>query len=99
MFFREDAREFFEPLMAKLDDHFAAMGDGQVTFTFSMRYFNSTAARVLLHLMDSLDAAAGRGRDINIVWCHEADDEDIEEQGEEMAEDLEHASFTMQVVG
>jgi len=95
MSYPEDAREFFDPLFVKLDAHFAILNNAQVTFTFELQYYNSSSARVLLHLFERLDAVAEKGNDVQILWRHGSDDDNMEEQGEEFGEDLEHAKFEL----
>ena len=63
-----------------------------------LTYFNSSAARILIRLFDLLDEAAGRGNRINIAWIYDSEDDNLEEMGEEMGEDLENAKFEMRPV-
>jgi len=95
MSYQEDAREFFNPLFESLDSHFGNLDASDVTFTFEMQYYNSSSARVLLHLFERLDALAEKGNKVKIDWRYAADDDNMEEQGEELGEDLEHASFEL----
>ena len=92
MSFMEDASDYYEPLVAALESHLAALGSAEVRFDFDLAYFNSSSARVVLSLFDLLDETAERGNVVGIRWFHN-DDEDMAEQGEEFGEDLEHATF------
>jgi hypothetical protein len=94
MSYMEDVDQFYDSLVTKLDAHFDALADANVTFDFALPYFNSSSARMVFRLFDMLDKAAGAGNDININW-HYGDDEDISEQGEEFGEDLLHAKFNL----
>ena len=98
MSYPEDAREFFDPFFEKLDSHFAELADSDVTFTFEMTYYNSSSARVILHIFERLDSIAEKGNRVRIFWRHGADDDNMEEQGEEFGEDLEHAEFELVVI-
>ena len=35
---------------------------------------------------------------VHVVWIHEADDDNMEEMGEEFGEDLEHATFELKAI-
>lgn len=92
MSFMENVHGFYEDLFAALDQHLAGLEGADVKFTFALEYFNSSSARTILHLMEKVDNAAANGNTARIIW-DAGDDEDIAEEGEELAEDLEHAVF------
>ncbi|MCP5365930.1 MAG: DUF1987 domain-containing protein [Hyphomicrobiales bacterium] len=98
MAYLENAAKFFEPLLDKLEAHLEAHTGATVDFEFELTYFNSSAARILIRLFDLLDEAAGRGNRINIAWIYDSEDDNLEEMGEEMGEDLENAKFEMRPV-
>ena len=91
----EDVVAFFGPVMTELASHLSRLKSGEVRFDFELIYFNSSSAKVLMDLFDNLDAAAGTGIDIQINWYFDPEDDTIEELGQEFAEDLEHASFSL----
>ncbi|MBF0482303.1 MAG: DUF1987 domain-containing protein [Desulfovibrionaceae bacterium] len=92
----EDIAEFFAPLMDRLREHFARLRGARVDFTFELIYFNSSSAKAILGLFDLLEQTAKAGNDVAIVWaCEEGDD--IQEMGEEFAEDLTAAKFRLQL--
>ncbi len=96
--FPEDTNAFFGPFVQQLEAHLTALSGGRVEFTFALVYFNSSSAKVLMELFDLLDATAGRGNDVTIVWCYETDDDSVLEIGEEFAEDLVDAAFVLKEV-
>ena len=91
----EDVVAFFGPVMTDLTSHLSGLKSGEVRFDFELIYFNSSSAKVLMDLFDNLDAAAGAGINIQINWHFDPEDDTIEELGQEFAEDLEHASFSL----
>ena len=94
MSYMEDANDFYESLLEKLGTHLGELTGVRVQFDFELPYFNSSSARVVFRLFGMLDAAAKAGNNVTINW-HHGDDEDIEEHGEDFAEDLEHAKFVL----
>lgn len=91
----EDVKEFYGPVIERLETHLNALEGADVNFTFEFVYFNSSTAKVLMGLFELLDATAARGSKVKVVWAFEADDDNMEELGEEFGEDLEHARFEL----
>lgn len=91
----EDVPSFFGPVLSALEKHLKEMSSGKVEFNFELVYFNSTSAKVVMRLFDLLDRTAGHGVDVVINWHFQADDDNMQELGEEFSEDLESATFNM----
>jgi len=94
----EDVKEFYGPVIERLEKHLNALEDAAVQFMFEFIYFNSSTAKILMNLFELLDATAERGNAVAITWAFEKDDGNMEELGEEFGEDLEHASFTLAAI-
>ncbi|MBU1041398.1 MAG: DUF1987 domain-containing protein [Proteobacteria bacterium] len=92
--FPENVPEFFGPLVDKLKEHFATQKGARIVFSFSLVYFNSPSAKYVLGLFDLLERTAEAGNEVKILWACEKDD-DMQEMGEDMAEDLESATFEL----
>ncbi len=65
-----------------------------IVFNFELIYFNSSSAKVLMDLFDMLDEAATANK-VTVNWIYEAEDDNMEELGEDFGEDLERATFNM----
>ena len=91
----EDITAFYGPVLEKFEEHITGLRDSQVRFDFELIYFNSSTAKVLMGLFDTLDEAASEGNDVLITWTCDVEDDAMEEMGEEFAEDLEHAKFEL----
>ena len=94
----EDITAFYGQVIDTLEEHLSGLKGATVQFTFELIYFNSSTAKVLMGLFDSLDETAGNGNDVTVIWVHESDDDNMEEIGEEFGEDLEHAKFELKAV-
>ena len=91
----EDASSVFGPIFAALD-RFLAQADGKdVRFDFNLIYFNSSSAKALMNMFQLLDKAAERGVRVVVNWHFAADDETMQEFGEDFSEDLEHLTFNL----
>ena len=94
----EDVTAFFGDPLKSLETHFKQLDGATVSFTFELIYFNSSSAKILMSLFDMLEESAGNGNTVNIVLLYEADDDNMEELGEEFGEDLESANFMMKTI-
>lgn len=91
----EDISELYGPVLRQLDAHFASLRDATVTFDFNLIYFNSSSAKVIMHLFESMEEAAEQGNTVVVNWCYEEDDDNMQEMGEEFSEDLSRATFNL----
>ena len=94
----EDSATFYGEIIGNLEEHLSGLQGETVQFTFEMIYFNSSSAKVLMELFDSLDETANNGNDVTITWVHEEDDDGIEEKGGEFGENLAHAKFELKAI-
>ena len=91
----EDAAAFFGPLLQALRGHLGASEPEPITFEVGLAYFNSSSAKALMNLFMPLEDAAAEGRPVTIRWMFGADDDVIQEAGEDFAADFAHARFEM----
>ncbi|MBF0448092.1 MAG: DUF1987 domain-containing protein [Magnetococcales bacterium] len=91
----EDVPAFYGPHIDALENHLAGMDSGSIGFNFELIYFNSTSAKIIMRLFDLLEDTAARGLEVTINWRFDADDDNMEELGEEFGEDIEEATFNL----
>ncbi|MCP4383798.1 MAG: DUF1987 domain-containing protein [Hyphomicrobiales bacterium] len=89
----EDINDFYGSLMLELHNHLTTLNGCIIHFTFELIYFNSSSAKVIFNLFELLDEIAKSGNDVNIIWVHDVDDDNMHEMGIEFAEDLKHARY------
>jgi len=93
----EDVTEFYNPLFSALDAYLAELGPGRsCRVDFELVYINSSSAKAVMMLMDKLDAAASNGPTVDVYWFYDAEDDTMQELGEEFGEDLENAKFHLE---
>jgi hypothetical protein len=92
----EDVTIFYNPLLESLDRYLSENGIKFCQFNFELIYFNSSSAKVIMMLMEKLDAAAANGVQVDVHWLYDPEDETMEELGEEFGEDLENAIFHLE---
>ena len=94
----EDVTAFFGPVLEKLDSWIANADGAEIRFDFELIYFNSSTAKVLMGLFETLDQAAETGNKVTVTWSYDSEDDNMQELGEEFAEDLEHARFVLKEI-
>lgn len=92
----EDVSAFYHPVFEALDSYLAGLDDGGCRFDFKLIYFNSSSAKAIMMLMEKLDEAAKNGAAIEVYWHFDEEDDTMQELGEELGEDLEHATFHLE---
>jgi len=83
----EDAPEFFRPLEIWLKDYISEIS-GPVTLNLKIGYLNSSSIKCLLDFIQKLEEYHADGCEAKILWYYEEDDEDIQEMGEDLADDM-----------
>ncbi len=91
----EDASAVFGPIFAALEQFLADAAGRQIRFDFNLIYFNSSSAKALMNMFQLLERAAQGGVGVEINWYYAADDETMQEFGEDFSEDLEHVTFNL----
>lgn len=92
----EDAHGFYKPIFEALDNYLGGLGGGTCRFDFELIYFNSSSAKALMTMMDKLEEAAASGATVDVYWRYDVEDDNMKELGEELGEDLEHATFHLE---
>lgn len=84
----EDVASFYQPIMNWLDEY-AENETGEIVFDFKLVYFNTASSKLLLDIMIKLEEMHESGISIKIRWHYSADDEDMQEAGEEYSDMIE----------
>jgi len=90
----ENVTEFYGPVIEPHKTWLYNQEGADIVFNFELIYFNSSSAKVLMDLFDMLDEAADDNK-VTVNWIYDAEDDNMEELGEDFGEDLEEASFNM----
>ena len=85
----ENAFAFFQPIFDWLRALRAAGGIGRkLELNIKLDYFNTSSSKCLLDLFQMLQEANAEGLDTAVRWHYCEDDSDMQETGEEFAQDL-----------
>jgi len=92
----ENMAEFAVPILSWLEKYLEQLGKQTFTVNIELTYFNSSSSKMLLDLFDKLEKEVeNKGKNIIVNWIYDADDDGIEEYGEEFQEDLESLTFNL----
>lgn len=98
----EDAAAFFGPLLKSLEEFLAGASNeppsSPIRFDLRMAYFNSSSAKALMNIFQMLEESARHGVPIEITWNYDADDETMQEFGEDFAQDMECVRFNLRAL-
>lgn len=78
----EDANACYAPLY-KLVKEYAQSPMKITTINFRLVYLNSSSAKKILEIITLLEELPSQGYQVDLKWFHNADDEDMHEEGEE----------------
>jgi hypothetical protein len=90
----EDTDKFFTSLNKGLEDYFSA-GNKNLDLKVKLIYFNSSSARALMELMDSLEGKASSGVEVNVQWFYEDGDDITQEFIEDVISDYRHLKLSV----
>jgi hypothetical protein len=90
----ENAAAFFGPLHQSLKQYLEGCAGQLITFDIELSYFNSSSAKAIMNLFQLLEAAA-KTNGVVINWCYQADDDTMQEFGEDFAADFARAVFNL----
>ncbi len=84
----ENPIEFFDRLTNWFTQYIEEIR-GPLTLNVTINYLNTSSSKCLLDLLEILEEYHQSGGEVALNWYYEKDDEDMEETGEELCEDLE----------
>jgi hypothetical protein len=93
----EDTKKFYDAPLSNVYSFLDLKLDSKAVFAFKLKYFNSSSAKVLMDLFLAIEESASRGNHFTIEWHYASDDDNMQELGEEFAEELDKAQFAMVV--
>lgn len=91
----EDTRKFYDEPLSKVHAYLDTKFEQPCTFSFKLKYFNSSSAKVLMDLFISIEESAAEGNNVSVEWHCAEDDDNMQELGEEFSEELSQAKFAL----
>ncbi|MFW5852296.1 MAG: DUF1987 domain-containing protein [Bacteroidota bacterium] len=78
----ENSIEFYKPMIDWLEEYTKNPQD-KTTVQIQLEYFNTSSSKCILDVFKKLEGISKNGKEIEINWYYEEDDEDMLEAGED----------------
>ena len=93
----ENISEWSDPVLKALEE---CVGNDESEFVVDIElyYFNSSSAKFLFDFFEFLEESAEGGKSIVINWRYRAEDNTMQEAGEDFQEDMEACTYKMVMV-
>ena len=93
----ENISEWLDPVLKALEE---CVGNDESEFIVDIElyYFNSSSAKFLFDFFEFLEESAEGGKSIAINWRYRAEDDTMQEAGEDFQEDMEACNYNMVMV-
>ena len=93
----ENISEWSDPVLQELEN--CLSGDEQeFKVEIELYYFNSSSAEFLFDFFEFLEESAAGGKSISVDWRYRAEDDTMQEAGEDFEEDMTACSYKLVVV-
>lgn len=90
----ENISEWSEPVLNTLEECLSN-DNSEFAVDIELYYFNSSSAKFLFDFFEFLEESAEGGKSITINWRYRAEDDTMQEAGEDFEEDVSACSYNM----
>jgi hypothetical protein len=80
----ENSIEFYKPVINWLD-HYIKTPNPYTLLVIKLEYFNTSSSKCLVEILRRLETLSDQSI-VNVKWCYEEEDEDMQESGEDFKE-------------
>ena len=93
----ENISEWSDPILKALEE---CLGNDESAYVVDIElyYFNSSSAKFLFDFFEFLEESAEGGKSITVNWRYRAEDDTMQEPGEDFEEDVSACSYNMVMV-
>ena len=96
--FPEDVSAFYGEVISAINQ-LAAIAKGKIEVEMAMVYINSSSIKAMYRIFEGLDAYRQAGNDVQVTWKAEADDDIMQELGEDFKDRFQALNFTVEQHG
>ena len=93
----ENISEWSDPVLKALEEC-VRNDESEFVVDIELYYFNSSSAKFLFDFFEFLEESAEGGKSIAINWRYRAEDDTMQEAGEDFQEDMEACTYNMVMV-
>lgn len=91
----ENTFEFYKPMMDWVEKYFDGNEQKKTVVNMEIIYFNSSSSKLFFDFFDLLEEAHNNGKDIEINWIYDEENESALEAGEDFKEDFVTLNFNL----
>ena len=93
----ENISEWSDPILKALEE---CLGNDESAYVVDIElyYFNSSSAKFLFDFFEFLEESAEGGKSITVNWRYRAEDDTMQEAGEDFEEDVSACSYNVVMV-
>jgi len=84
----ENSHEFFSPVIEWIEQYLSEE-EKSLSFIVTLTYMNTSSTKYMIDILDRLEQAHDKGREISIEWYCDGDNEREMDTVEELREDFE----------
>ena len=96
--FPEDVSAFYGDVITAINQ-LASNAKGKIEVEMAMVYINSSSIKAMYRIFEGLDAYRQAGNDVQVTWKAEADDDIMQELGEDFKDRFQDLNFTVEQHG
>ena len=93
----ENTFEFYKPIIKWIEEYFKNIQNEKTVINLDLEYLNSSSLKAYFDLLDILEIAVADGKDIEVNWIYDEDNDIAEETGEDFIEDFENLNIKLVV--
>jgi len=93
----ENPKVYFSSTFEWIRNYFDELNHQELTVEITLEYFNTASSKILLDILELMEAYTEKGKNIHIIWCYEEDDDELLEAGEEFF-DLVEVSHEYKII-
>lgn len=93
----ENTFEFYRPTMKFIKDYFENTQNKKTVVNLELEYLNSSSLKAYFDLLDILESAQNKGKEIVVNWIYDEENDIAEETGEDFIDDFENLNINIVV--
>ena len=95
----ENTFEYYKPVITWIEKYFENLKDEKVVVNLDLEYLNSSSLKAYFDLFDILEIAHDEGKNIEVKWIYDEDNDIAEETGEDFIADFKNLNIELVVKG
>ena len=96
--FPEDVSAFYGEVISAINQ-LASTSKGKLDVEMAMVYINSSSIKAMYRIFEGIDAYRQAGNEVQVTWKAEADDDIMQELGEDFKDRFQALNFTVEQHG